>query len=77
MTTTTAGRPAVEHLDRGPLDRDELAATIAADIPAGSYVNLGIGQPTLVAAHFATRTSVADPRSTRSCISSPIGSDQH
>ena len=26
----------VEHLDRGPLDRDELAAVIARDIPAGS-----------------------------------------
>jgi 3-oxoadipate CoA-transferase beta subunit len=41
-----------EHLDRGPLERDEIAALIAADIPAGSYVNLGIGQPTLVADHL-------------------------
>ena len=29
-----------------PLDKNELAAMIARDIPAGSYVNLGIGQPT-------------------------------
>jgi 3-oxoadipate CoA-transferase beta subunit len=32
-----------------PLGREELAAIIARDIPAGSYVNLGIGQPTRVA----------------------------
>jgi len=32
-----------------PLDRDDLARLVAADIPPGSYVNLGIGQPTRVA----------------------------
>ncbi|HEV7419266.1 MAG TPA: 3-oxoacid CoA-transferase subunit B [Mycobacterium sp.] len=51
MTKTLGAstRSGVEHLDRGPLDRRELAAMIARDIPAGSYVNLGIGQPTMVA----------------------------
>ena len=31
---------------------DEIAARIASDIPEGSIVNLGIGQPTLVANHL-------------------------
>jgi 3-oxoadipate CoA-transferase beta subunit len=47
-----------ESLDRGPRDKHELAAAIAADIPRGSYVNLGIGQPTLVADHLAPGSGV-------------------
>jgi 3-oxoadipate CoA-transferase beta subunit len=42
----------VEHTDRGPLSKDELAKLIAADIPHGAFVNLGIGQPTTVADHL-------------------------
>ncbi|CAO5179109.1 putative acyloate-acetoacetate CoA-transferase subunit beta [Frankia sp. AiPs1] len=42
----------IEHTGRGPLTADELAALIARNIPAGSYVNLGIGQPTRVADHL-------------------------
>lgn len=35
------------------LSKQELAAAVARDIPPGAYVNLGIGQPTLVADHLA------------------------
>jgi 3-oxoadipate CoA-transferase beta subunit len=42
----------LEHTDRGPLSKDELARRIAADIPHGAFVNLGIGQPTTVADHL-------------------------
>jgi 3-oxoadipate CoA-transferase, beta subunit len=43
---------ATEHTGRGPLSMAELAAVIGRDIPAGSYVNLGIGQPTKIADHL-------------------------
>jgi len=49
VTITTAAQSPIEHLDRGPLSKDEMAALVARDIPAASYVNLGIGQPTRVA----------------------------
>lgn len=35
-----------------PLTKAQMAALVARDIPAGSYVNLGIGQPTTVADHL-------------------------
>ncbi|MFC1438796.1 3-oxoacid CoA-transferase subunit B [Streptacidiphilus sp. N1-10] len=54
----SAAAGAVEHLDRGPLTMDELAAVIARDIPRGSYVNLGIGQPTKIADHLPADAGV-------------------
>lgn len=48
----------VEHLDRGPLSRDEMAAVVARDIAPGSFVNLGIGQPTSVAEHLTPDSGV-------------------
>jgi 3-oxoadipate CoA-transferase beta subunit len=41
-----------------PLTPDELAAVVARDIPAGAYVNLGIGQPTKVADHLPAGSGV-------------------
>jgi 3-oxoadipate CoA-transferase beta subunit len=35
-----------------PLTKDQIARLIADDMPRGAYVNLGIGQPTLVADHL-------------------------
>jgi 3-oxoadipate CoA-transferase beta subunit len=41
-----------------PLTRDEIAAMVAADIPPGSYVNLGIGQPTRVADYLTADSGI-------------------
>lgn len=41
-----------------PLNRDELAQYVAAQIPDGSYVNLGIGYPTKVAQYAGLEQSV-------------------
>jgi 3-oxoadipate CoA-transferase, beta subunit len=40
------------------LDRAGIARLVAADIPPGSYVNLGIGQPTLVADYLDPSSGV-------------------
>ena len=40
------------------LSKQEMAAAVARDIPHGAFVNLGIGQPTLVADHLDADSGV-------------------
>ena len=40
------------------LSSEQLAQVVARDIPAGAYVNLGIGQPTLVGNHLGPEDDV-------------------
>ncbi|MDQ4053346.1 MAG: 3-oxoacid CoA-transferase subunit B [Actinomycetota bacterium] len=40
------------------LSKNEMAALVARDIPDGSFVNLGIGQPTTVADHLRSGSGV-------------------
>jgi 3-oxoadipate CoA-transferase, beta subunit len=58
MTVTAGASHTIEHLDRGPLNLVEMAKVVAADIPSGSYVNLGIGQPTAVADHLSPGSGI-------------------
>ncbi|MDG4664420.1 3-oxoacid CoA-transferase subunit B [Mycobacterium sp. 236(2023)] len=58
MTIALTTTRTVENLDRGPLRRDEMARAVAADIPAGSFVNLGIGQPTKVSDYLAPDSGI-------------------
>lgn len=56
LAAPTVSDALVEH--SAPLTRPELAARVAADIPPGSFVNLGIGQPTTVADHLDPSSGV-------------------
>lgn len=53
----TPNRPTAES-GRGPLGKSGIAALVARDIPYGAYVNLGIGQPTLVPDHLRADSGV-------------------
>jgi Coenzyme A transferase len=52
--------PCFSERDVDPLalGRDEMAKAVAADIPPGSFVNLGIGQPTKVSDHLAPESGI-------------------
>ncbi|MFJ8006178.1 3-oxoacid CoA-transferase subunit B [Streptomyces fagopyri] len=50
--------PRTADSGRGPLGKSEMAALVARDIPYGAFVNLGIGQPTLVADHLPAGSGV-------------------
>ena len=58
MTIALTVSRTVEHLDRPALDRDQIAQAVAADIPRGSFVNLGIGQPTKVSDYLSPDSGV-------------------
>ncbi|MFD7135843.1 3-oxoacid CoA-transferase subunit B [Streptomyces sp. NPDC059894] len=50
--------PPVTDTARAPLAKHDIAALVARDIPRGSFVNLGIGRPTLVADHLPAESGV-------------------
>ncbi|ALG83746.1 3-oxoacid CoA-transferase subunit B [Gordonia phthalatica] len=56
-TQITLAADAVRGGDQ-PLTMDQLAARIAADIPVGSYVNLGIGRPTQISDHLSPDSAI-------------------
>jgi 3-oxoadipate CoA-transferase, beta subunit len=58
MAIAVTQKRTIENTGRGPLSRDEMARVVARDIPDGSYVNLGIGQPTKVADYLELGSGV-------------------
>jgi len=48
----------VSQLSSNPLTKTELAQRVAIDIPNGSYVNLGIGLPTMVSNFIPSNSDV-------------------
>jgi 3-oxoadipate CoA-transferase beta subunit len=61
MTTPSARSTVVTAAADTPtarLDRTGIARLVAADMPAGAYVNLGIGQPTLVADYLDAQAGI-------------------
>ncbi|AEY85450.1 3-oxoacid CoA-transferase, B subunit [Streptomyces hygroscopicus subsp. jinggangensis 5008] len=58
MTTSPISGRTREGLDRGYLCLDEMARAVARDIPAGSFVNLGIGRPTQVADYLKPQDAI-------------------
>ena len=51
-------RPGGGGMSSERLSKDEMAARVAQDVPDGAFVNLGIGQPTMVAEHLRPEQGV-------------------
>jgi 3-oxoadipate CoA-transferase beta subunit len=58
VTSATIKSTTTEHPNRMPLSPHEIAQLVARDIPDGSFVNLGIGQPTTVADYLRPDSGV-------------------
>jgi 3-oxoadipate CoA-transferase beta subunit len=58
VTPAITKNTTTEHPDRMPLRPREIAQLVARDIPEGSFVNLGIGQPTTVADYLRPDSGV-------------------
>ena len=54
----SAAAAAVQKTSEAPLGRDDLARLVARDIAPGSFVNLGIGQPTLVSNYLTEEQNI-------------------
>ena len=57
-TTQNAQNTQAPRVTDQPLTQQELAQLIAADIEPGSFVNLGIGQPTTVSDYLSPEKQV-------------------
>ena len=58
MTIAVTVDHTAENPVREPLSRDEMAQVVARDIPDGSFVKLGIGQPTKVSDYLSAGRGV-------------------
>ncbi|WP_332760313.1 CoA-transferase, partial [Pseudarthrobacter sp.] len=57
MSAQTNSQASIQTSDKR-LGRDELAELVARDIAPGSFVNLGIGQPTLVSNYLKPEQNI-------------------
>ncbi|WP_138445104.1 3-oxoacid CoA-transferase subunit B [Sinomonas susongensis] len=58
ISTSAVSSGAAPKTSDAPLGRDDLARLVARDIAPGSFVNLGIGQPTLVSNYLTEEQDI-------------------